>query len=298
MKKIFIAVLTGLFFSACTKEDVSVPSFDVSVDKMTYNLGDTVRFKFSGDADYLAMYSGENGSKYENRDRLRADGKITCEITARLLNTLGTRSLFIYATTELNALRDSTSIVNANWIDISNRYTIPTAATSAQTAIGTADLSDIVQPFKPLYIAFRSHVKTTATGAQDRWTIGKVLIQNKYNDGSGTSIVGEIKNMGWKTLNVKNDPIHGWVVSSTTLSQPTAARDAKETENWVVSGPVYPDAANRDYPKSVKDILEVLPETYEYVFNAKGIYKVVFVALNSRNGESSTITKEIEITIE
>lgn len=298
MKKLFLAVFTGLLFSACTKEDVSTPSFEVSLDKTTYNLGDTVRFKFSGDADYLAMYSGENGSKYENRDRLRADGQITCEITARLLNTLGTKSLFIYATTDLNPLRDSASIVDANWIDISDRYNIPTAATSAQTAIGTADLSDIVKPFKPLYIGFRSYVKTTSTAAQDRWTIGKVLVQNKYSDGSGTSVVGEIKNMGWKTLNVKNAPTHGWTVSTTTLSMPTAARDAKETENWVVSGALYPDAANRDYPKSVKDILEVLPETYEYVFSASGTYKVVFVALNSRNGDATTITKEVEVTIQ
>src|SRR5690606_712161 len=138
----------------------------------------------------------------------------------------------------------------------------------------------------------------TATGAQDRWAIGKVLIQNTYNDGSGTSIVGEIKNMGWKTLNVKNDPIHGWIVNATTLNQTTAARDAKETENWVVSGPVYPDAANRDYPQTVKDILEVLPETYEYVYKAAGTYKVYFVAINSRNGNTTTITKELEITIQ
>jgi len=298
MKKLFIAVLTGLLFSACTKEEVEAPSVEVSVDKVTYNLGDTVRFKFSGNADYLAMYSGESGSKYENRDRLRADGKITCEITTRLLNTLGARSLWIYATTDLNALRDSASIVNANWIDISNRYTIPTVAQTVQTAIGTADLSDIVKPSKPLYIAFRSNVKTIATGAQDRWTIGKVLIQNQYNDGSGTSIVGEIKNMAWKTLNVKNDPIHGWTVTSTTISLSTAARDAKETENWVVSGPLYPDAANRDYPKTVKDILQVLPETYEHVYKAKGVYKAYFVSLNSRNGQTTTTTREVEITIQ
>jgi hypothetical protein len=303
MKKILLIALIGLSLTSCTKEDdnVSVPTFDVSLEKHTYSLGDTVRFKFSGDADYLTMYSGQAGSNYAFKDRTRAEGIIRCDIFANLRNTPAgaPRSLSVFVTTELNPLRDSASVFSANWIDISDRFKIPFGtATGVQVSLDTATLNDIAKPNKPLFFALRVKTPNHPTSPQDRWTIARFNVTNKLEDGTVNN-VATIGIMGWKFFNILNLPTYGFSLSGTSIINATAApRGSGDTENWAVSGPVYPDAAIRDYPKTIKNQIELIPEEYPFVYTKKGTYKAVFVALNSRNGQTTTTTKEVEITIE
>ncbi|WP_017259908.1 DUF5017 domain-containing protein [Pedobacter arcticus] len=296
MKKIFIAAAVALCFSACTKENVvNLPSFDVTTEKATYKLGDTVRFKFSGDADYLSMYTGETGSNYIYKDRTRAEGKVTVTANTNLRNDNGVKTLSLFVITDLNPLRDSASVVDAPWIDISDRVTIPVLTTGTSVSIGTADITDLTKPNKPIYLAWKFASNNSTTAVQPRWTITVMNLFNELPDGSKTTIAG-IAQMGWKGVSVKNSA-YAWILGPTIYTN-APAKNSGDTENWAVSGPLYPDAITRDYPKAIKDIIAVMPADYEYIYKAKGTYKVYFVALNSRNGISETITKEVEITIE
>lgn len=296
MKKLNIAIAAVLLFSACTKEDqIHTPSFDVTTDKVTYKLGDTVRFNFTGDSDYLSMYTGETGSKYLYKDRTRAEGKVTVTVSANLRNDNAAKTLSLFLLTDLNPLRDSASVVDAKWIDISNRLNIPTASTNVGTPIGTADISDLTKPNKPVYFAWKFASLNSVTAVQPRWTITVMNLINELPDGTKTT-VASVNQMGWKGISVKN-PAYNWVTTGGLFTN-APAKNSGDTENWAVSGPLYPDAITRDYPTSIKDIIAVMPSTYEYIYKAKGTYKIYFVALNSRNGESSSITKELEVTIE
>jgi hypothetical protein len=295
-KKLFIAVIAGLFFSACTKEDtVDMPSFNVTTDKTVYQLGDTVRFNFSGDADYLSVYTDEAGSKYEYKDRTRADGKVSLSINANLRNSDGTKTLSVLLLTNLNPLRDSASVVTAPWKDISDRFTIPTANTGSGVPLGTVDITDLVEPNKPVFFALKFQSLNSVLNVQPRWTITAMNLVNELPDGIRTT-VASVNQMGWKAISVKN-PAYNWITTGGLYTN-APARNSGDTENWAVSGPLYPDAITRDYPKAIKDIITVMPRTYEYIYKARGTYKIYFVALNSRNGKSSTITKNVEVTIE
>ncbi len=302
MKKIFIAVIAGLVFSSCVKEEVSHPTFDVSVDKLTYQVGDTVTFNFAGNADYITLYSGEPGSEYIHRNRTKAIGRVSLELVTHLRNTLGVKTLNVFATTKLNPERDSVDVVNLdNWTDITSRFNLPTAVTSAPGVnAGNVDIADILTDGKPLYIGFRYTSKNN-TRASDRWQITTAKINNTLG-GDIAYPIATIANMDWKFLRVSNKT-YGWVntVTSTTsiLEIATAPQpNTGDSDFWAVSGPLTYDDVLRDRPKTVKDILEVFPDNYKHAFKAKGTYKVNFIATNNLYGQTSEKVKEVEITIE
>ena len=295
MKKLFLIAAVALCLGACTKEDVvKSPSFDVTTDKVSYNLGDTVRFKFTGDTDYLSVYTGEVGSRYVFRDRTRAEGKVTVTANANLRNGNGLKTLSLFLITELNPLRDSASVVDANWIDISDRVNIPVVSTGVGLPIGIADITDLAKPNKPVYFAFKYKSANDANAVQPRWTITSMTVANELTDGT-VNTIATIAQMGWKTVGVKNTA-YNWITPSTIYTN-APAKNSGDTENWAVSGPLYVDAITRDYPTAIKDIIAVTPPNYEYIYKTKDTYKVHFIALNSRNGNSESITKELEITI-
>lgn len=63
------ALLMGL--NACQQQKIILPvDFNVTLDgDNVYRVGEVVRFRFSGDADYITFYSGEKGHEFVNRDR-------------------------------------------------------------------------------------------------------------------------------------------------------------------------------------------------------------------------------------
>ncbi len=64
------AVLTMLLAS-CQQQNISLPAdFDVKLDgDNVYRPGEIVRFRFSGDADYITFFSGEAGHEFDKRER-------------------------------------------------------------------------------------------------------------------------------------------------------------------------------------------------------------------------------------
>src|SRR5690606_14427243 len=69
-----IGLIFVFFCFSCSKElEVNEPDLAVSVEKQTVKLGDTVHFQFSGHADYITFYAGEDGSAYPNRFRTKIE---------------------------------------------------------------------------------------------------------------------------------------------------------------------------------------------------------------------------------
>lgn len=68
---ILASVLFLMSLLSCQQQNISLPvDFDVVFDEdNTYRPGDIVRFRFSGDADYIVFYSGETGHEYDRRNR-------------------------------------------------------------------------------------------------------------------------------------------------------------------------------------------------------------------------------------
>ena len=78
MKKIYfysLLMMTGAWLSSCDADGVDSVDFGVTLsnDAQEIFVGDPVIFDFSGNPDYIIFYSGEDGSKYANKDRLRVE---------------------------------------------------------------------------------------------------------------------------------------------------------------------------------------------------------------------------------
>ena len=78
MKKINIYVgllLVGGFFASCDADSVDSIDFGVNLrnEQQEIYVGDEVTFDFDGNPDYIVFYSGEDGHKYANKDRLKVD---------------------------------------------------------------------------------------------------------------------------------------------------------------------------------------------------------------------------------
>lgn len=73
-KTICIPVLAALglmSLSSCQQQNISLPvEFNVELDSdNVYRPGEIVRFRFTGDADYITFYSGETGHEFDKRER-------------------------------------------------------------------------------------------------------------------------------------------------------------------------------------------------------------------------------------
>ena len=297
MKRLlFLGTCALLLFNSCVKHEVAAPAFDVSVEKLAYKLGDTVRFKLSGYSDYMSVYTGETGHKYEYKDRTRADGKLLMSMNVNLRNATGENVFTILATTALNPLRDDADVLSAKWTDISNRFTVPKQNTGVGVPIGVdVDLTDLAVKDKPLYLALKMKSTNNLLTVQPRITVTMLNLSNNLPDGTKLAL-GTQTDLGWKNINVLN-PAYAWIIVGGLYTN-APAKNTGDTENWVVSKPILVDQIVRDYPIAFKDIVAVMPEQYEIKYTEKGTYRVAFIGLNSRNLESKETVKEFEITVE
>lgn len=63
--------LGAVSLASCQQQNISLPvDFNVTLDgDNVYRTGEIVRFRFSGDADYITFYSGETGHEWDKRER-------------------------------------------------------------------------------------------------------------------------------------------------------------------------------------------------------------------------------------
>jgi len=85
MKKIvYLLLLLLCATAACNKKKVYPLGFDVTTAKASYAVGDTVNFVFSGNPDLITFYSGEQGSRYANRNDVDSTGTSLTDVGSAL----------------------------------------------------------------------------------------------------------------------------------------------------------------------------------------------------------------------
>lgn len=123
--------------------------------KAEYNLADSVEFQMSGYADVIGFYSGEAGKEYRYRNRLESDqGKMHLNIQTQVLYGTQANNLSLLYSTDFDNIYSVDGISKATWKDITNRFTLSTAAAGAVgTAVTSADvdLSDLPISGKPIF---------------------------------------------------------------------------------------------------------------------------------------------------
>src|SRR5690606_24333171 len=173
----------------------------------------------------------------------------------------------------------------ANWTDITSRFVL--SANTTYLSSGTVDVSDLVEEGQPLYFAFRYITKNQATSGVGRtWRIQNFLLTSQTSIGLIT--LGDIQTTGFRLVDRKPEiaPMRS-TLSATTLSMVAhAVADSNrtvETENWAISKAFYGGTQDLgpDRPVAIKGVTDAELESYTYVYNQPGTYKVYFIAKNT-----------------
>jgi hypothetical protein len=311
MKKIvFIAILIAMC-SACQKEQVKAPEFDVTTTKSTYKAGEYVVFEMTGNPDYITLYTGETGSRYIYNKRYTAAGTPKLQFTSQRANGTQTGSLQLMVSADFKGVGADTATTTANiagatWTDITSRATW---STGTAVASGAIDLSDFPLD-KPLFFAFKYN---GASGSiQNKWTISALTFTNTLPDQSVYTIanlssaaianygVGSVISPGWVGYKVANN--YNWVISSgasliITGATPATAATAV-SEAWTFTGGITLNRIANDIGTPIKETSgRLAPSEYPFLYKETGTKTVTFVATNSSiYGQEETV-KQLTLNI-
>jgi hypothetical protein len=294
MKYLFLIAVTVLTFSCKKEPAVDMPDFDVTVEKTTYAIGDTVKFKFTGMANIITFYSGEPGKDYKNKDRFTVNGKPEMQFTSYSQFGPQANTLQLMVSSDFRNVLDMESVEQANWTDITSRATLSTGADN--TPSGVIDLSDVSRADTPIYLAFRYTGKKFTT-SQPTWTIKNLVVNNKTEDGS-TVQVANMANLSWGFVDFLNTTKF-WTFSATQLQIAGGAIGTDDNDDWIISKPLQLNRIQRSLGVSVRSNPTALQTGFNFPgYSAKGTYTVTFEAINANRWDKKQVVKEFTITVQ
>lgn len=170
----YFIMLWGLLTMASCELEIAVPDFQVTTETNAYKVGEPILFQVQGNADMIAFYSGEPSNDYRFKDGRVievADQGVSMEFTSGVTGGAQEEQLRILASTDFDGNYDNlSSVKNANWMDITDRFTLGTSSTFVPSTV--QDISDLVVPGRPIFIAFRYETKPQAVhGLAQNWMI-------------------------------------------------------------------------------------------------------------------------------
>lgn len=196
MKRSSIITLSVLLLlTACSRQlDVDTPDFDVTLKAGTLKAGQAVDFNITGNAHVISFYSGELLKEYDFRTGRKFDvsqGGLTMQFTSSLQVGTQTNQLTILASSNFDGDYSSVAKLKAaTWTDITSRFTLGTTATFVSSGAAPTDISDLMVPGKPLYIAFRYITKPQAVnGLARQWFFQTFNLRSKTVSFNGSPLV-------------------------------------------------------------------------------------------------------------
>lgn len=290
---LFVSIL--IFFFSCKKSvDVPEPDFNVTVEKNTYGVKDTIVFNFIGSANIITFYSGERGKEYQFRERFMVDGKPQMQFTSYSQYGPQDTTLKLLVSSDFKNVFDVESLAQATWTDITSRAVLSTGTDN--TPSGIIDLSDFVKKDTPIHIAFK-YVAKKLPVSQPTWTIKNVLVENKLADSSLVAIARS-SDISWGAINVLNTA-KGWTYNTTQAQMSGGPIDTDDNEDWIISKPLSLNRVQRSLGVNVKNNPTALQTKYIFSgYTAPGTYTATFEAINANRWDSRKIVKEIIITVQ
>ncbi|WP_294080788.1 DUF5017 domain-containing protein [Proteiniphilum sp. UBA5384] len=299
----FLIGIAVLFLLSCIKEGVDTPTFDLPVKDLEVTAGKTVQFDFTGDANYITFYSGEPGKIYEYRDRIQKEleGTVTLSFSTRIMNGYELpRELDVLISTDYNGSNEYEDVSNATWIDISDRFEFPIVNTGALTPAGIIDVSDLLVPGKPFFVAFRYTSIGVPPGPRmnRQWRVELFELINEYS--TGTTILANHQTAGWSIVSRGGvEEGRGGSIQSNRLNFFANIGESIDVglEEWGITQEIDLFKVAPDTGLAIKNMSENRMESYSHIYETPGVYKAVFEASNTNIYGHKSIAKEINITV-
>lgn len=290
--RILIGAIALIVFASCSKELTIDPlAFDVTTASTTYQVGDTVNFKFTGNSEFISFFSGEEGHNYDFRERTSIDGAPQLQFTSYAQYGAQQNSLQLMVSNNFNGIYDVTNVGQATWTDITSRATLSSGANN--TPSGIIDLSDFLAQKKPIFFAFKYTGVTGST--QKTWTINNLTL-DLLTTSNGLLPITNLASAGWKQVSFLN-PAAVWTFNATQVRIAGGNASADDNEDWAITKLLYLNNVAPDVAVAIKNVTQKL-DSYDYVFTQPGTYKVVFLAANATADNQASTTKEVTLTIQ
>lgn len=306
MKKINIYVwllLVGNLFASCDADSVDGIDFDVNLrnEQQEIYVGDEVTFDFAGNPDYIVFYSGEEGCKYANRNRLNVEVEsMSLSYTMKQVYTRPSyqnrANMHIYVSEDFKGLCTAEGIENATWTELSGEggWKVPTCPNvTTETVTDNGDLSGYMN--KKFYLAFQYETPASEE-YQPRFDI-EPLTLTKMVEGQEIKMTNPEKEFGFTYVFPKGKPAGNYNPSATRLLfQPSSDNTGLPAEIWAISQQLDPSAVSPDEGIPIKSLDTTAP-SYTYKYMAPGEYVVTFVARNANMWNVESVVREIKITV-
>lgn len=289
-----LSISIWMLFSCQKRNELaSLDTFDVQVDKTTFNVGDSVKFLFSGTPENVVFWSGANGSNYDYKSRTVIEGN-SIILNFNSFSQYGDpdqSSLKLLISKDFSGIYDSTNVVKATWTDITNKAVLSSGAD--QTPSGKINLDEFAAGNGNIALAFRYKTETVKTSVtQNRWVIRSFDLKSVNQQGAESSLA-TMATAGWQSFNFKS-PSTFWAISSTQLISARSFTDLDD--DWVITKQFNPNGVKPDKGQAIKNISQNLKQ-YVTTYSKPGTYKVVFVATNGNVESTASVTKELQLTI-
>lgn len=290
------ALICGSALS-CTDFKVNAPKFNVSIDKTTFSIGDTLRFKIEGSTDNILFYSGEIGNNYDTRNTYTATGgkpvvNFSTALTAAT-NSSAATNLKLLVSTDFNGNYTKSDILAASWIDLTSRVNIPGANQSL-------DLSSYKVEGKPLFVAFRFQTVDN-TKVQRLITVSNFSFNTTYSDQTYSNATN-VYNAGFGAFDFAGNTgkwtIPVVAVNNNSFTHNQVPADSPIDDDWAISAPFNINSILPSRGVSLKATKDDSLKEYSYIFEKTGTYKVVFVGSNTSNSDYKEVVKQFMVTIE
>lgn len=268
---IYLLGLSVLVLTSCERDLVvkDAPRFDVTTASTSHKAGEPVVFNFNGEADMIYFYSGQVYNDYEFREgrvlNLKDQGA-TLSFSSSVEFGTQTNQLAILASNNFDGNYGSlASVKAATWKDITSRFKLST--NNKFLASTEQDVSDLVTPGKPLYIAFKYITKPQAVNGLARaWSIqGLTLKSKELLDGKNLELTDQTY-AAFRIVDqdTANAPSRSLVTTSRVTLYGNVYKDPKDPK-YDPENPIY-DPKNPIYdPESdVYNAAAVRPEFVPY----------------------------------
>jgi hypothetical protein len=309
MMKKYLTIIGILMIVACKDPyEVSAPVFNVTTAQNVYAVGESIKFNIEGSPDMINFYSGGIGNDYAHYAEERIYDMVP-SLSFRAAKFAGNNEdcAELLYTTDFNGNYEYQNVKSVNWINISDRFTIPPIVGSAASFsdAGTVDISDLVVKGKPIYFAW--YCKTNEGSQRTRF---QVMDFNINGEVSGNSDLSGI-------LYSQTQLSFKWVLNEAAALQTSSKPSITNTlvywdgifnntagplkDGYAISDPIMiSDQINLglDKPMVIKSMQNENMTEFFYSFDKPGEYEVAFVGFNTNfNGKEETV-KKIKLTIQ
>lgn len=320
---IFSITVLCVVLSSCQKrlEAPETPEFNVTTEKTTYKVGESIVFNFTGAPDNITFFSGQPFREYDMRNKNRmydlSSGGVTMDFATQLAAGAAnsqTGQLSVWISNNYNGNGTFADVKAASWTNLTG---FNLATTTTNTLSGSKDISEYFADGKTAYIGFKYLTKTQVDNGPGRaWFIQSFNLKSTLPVvGGQTLLVSNQAMAGFRIIDQYpgNAPSQSSVTTTRITLQPNryfAPADSgyvagspwndPATETWAISRGLKKDSVNfgPDRGVSLKGLNTDFRENYIFSYNAPGTYKAYFVAANNTIDATAETVRELTLTIE